>query len=68
MAVRKGKKRYHIKFDIDIDFVDSAVRIQQIASWVRYCCGDKGRLRRDNPLYGKTLDPVYGTLTVAASK
>ncbi|GHU58286.1 hypothetical protein FACS189444_1710 [Spirochaetia bacterium] len=64
MAARK-RKRYHIEFDIELA---DPVRIQQIESWVRYCCGDKGRLRRDNPLYGKTLDPIYGTLTVAAEK
>ena len=56
------KKRYRIEFDIELENIGA--RVAQIESWVRYHCGDKGRLRRDNPLYGKTLDPVYGTLKV----
>jgi hypothetical protein len=64
MALKK-QKRYHIEFDIELS---DDVKIAQVESWVRYHCGDKGRLRRDNPLYGKTLDPIYGTLKVAAIK
>ena len=60
------KKRYHVEFAIDLD--ENNVRLAQIESWVRYHCGDKGRLRRDNPLYGKMLDPIRGTLKVAAVK
>jgi len=59
MARKPKPKRCRIQFDIVLD--TSGVRIAQIESWVRYNCGDKGRLRRDNPLYGKTLDPIYGT-------
>ena len=58
------KKRYRIEFDIELE--NTGARAAQIKSWVRHRCGDKGRLRRDNPLYEKTLDPVYGTLKVTA--
>jgi hypothetical protein len=64
MATRKPK-RYHVEFDIELS---ENVRLDQIESWTRYHCGDKRRLRRDNPLYGKTLDPIYGTLKVAVRK
>jgi hypothetical protein len=62
----KKPKRYHVEFDIRIDADD--VKLPQIRNWVRFHCGDKGRLRRDNPFYDKTLDPIYGTLKVAAVK
>jgi hypothetical protein len=65
-SMAKKKKRYHVGFDIELEETD--VRIPQIESWVRYHVGDKGRLRRDNPLYGKTLDPIYGSLKVLAEK
>jgi hypothetical protein len=61
MAERR-RKRYHIEFDIELS---EDVRLAQVESWVRHHCGDKGRLRLDNPLYGKTLDPIYGSLEVA---
>jgi hypothetical protein len=61
----KKPKRYHVEFDIELS---DDVRLAQIENWVRYHYGDKGRLRRDNPLYGKTLDPIYGTLNVAVRK
>jgi hypothetical protein len=62
VARRKAKKRYRIEFCIELE--NSDIRLGQIESWVRYHCGNKGRLRRDNPLYGKTLDPIYGTLNI----
>jgi hypothetical protein len=64
MAVKKPK-RYHVEFDIEL--VDD-VKLSRIENWVRYHCGDKGRLRCDNPLYGKTLDPIYGSLKVEVKK
>ena len=69
MASRKPK-RYHVEFDIELS---EDVRLAQIENWARYHCGDKGRMRRDNPLYGnplygKTLDPIYGSFKVAVRK
>jgi hypothetical protein len=55
------RKRYHIEFDIDIP---GDVRPAQVENWIRCRCGDKGKLRRDNPLYAETVDPVYGTFKV----
>jgi hypothetical protein len=55
------RKRYHVEFDIDIP---GDVRPAQVEAWIRYKCGDKGKLRRDNPLYAETLDPVCGTFKV----
>jgi hypothetical protein len=55
------RKRYHIEFDID---VPGDVRPAQVENWIRRRCGDKGKLRRDNPLYAETVDPVYGTFKV----
>jgi len=60
------KKRYRVEFDFEVE--NTGARLAQIESWVRYWCGDKGRLRRDNPLYGKTLDPAYKTLKVTVIK
>ena len=61
----KKQKRYHVEFDIELS---EDVRLAQIESWVRYHCWDKGRLRNDNPLFGRTFTPVYGTLKVAVIK
>jgi hypothetical protein len=55
------RKRYHIEFDIDIP---GDVRPAQAENWIRFRCGDKGKLRRDNPLCAETVDPVYGTFKV----
>jgi hypothetical protein len=62
VARKKAKKRYRVEFCIELE--NSDIRLGQVESWVRYHCGDKGRLRRDNPLCGKTLDPIYGTLHI----
>jgi hypothetical protein len=59
--ISEKRKRYHIEFDID---VPGDVRPSQVENWIRYRCGDKGKLRRDNPLFAKTVDPVYGTFKV----
>jgi hypothetical protein len=59
--ISEKRKRYHIEFDID---VPGDVRPLQVENWIRYRCGDKGKLRRDNPLFAKTVDPVYGTFKV----
>jgi len=59
----KGKKRYHIEFDIELED-NSEITLNRIKGWVRVKCGDKGRLRRDNPLYDKTLDPLFKTIKV----
>jgi hypothetical protein len=56
------RKRYHIEFDVDIP---GDVRPAQVENWIRSRCEDKGKLRRDNPLYAETLNPVYGTFKVA---
>jgi hypothetical protein len=40
------------------------MRPAQVENWIRFRCGDKGKLRRDNPLFAKTVDPVYGTFKV----
>jgi hypothetical protein len=61
----KKPRRYHVEFDVELN---DDVGLAQIESWVRYHCWDKGRLRRDNPLYGRTLDPVSKTLRVALVK
>jgi hypothetical protein len=53
------RKQYHIEFDLDIP---GDVRPAQVENWIRCRCGDKGELRRDNPLY--TVDPVYGSFKV----
>jgi hypothetical protein len=55
------RNRYHIEFDIDIP---GDVRPAQVKNWIRCRCGDKGKLRKDNPLYAETVDPVYGTFKV----
>jgi hypothetical protein len=52
------RKRYHIEFDID---VPGDTRPAQAENWIRFRCGDKGELRKDNPLFAKAVDPVYGT-------
>jgi hypothetical protein len=59
------RKRYHVEFDIDIP---GDVRPAQVENWIRSRCGDKGKLRRDNPLYAETLDPIYGTFKVTPGK
>jgi hypothetical protein len=55
------RKRYHIEFDVALP---GDIRARQIENWIRSRCGDKGKLRRDNPLYAETVDPVYGTFKV----
>jgi hypothetical protein len=55
------RKRYHVEFDVDIP---GDVRPAQVENRIRSRCGDKGKLRRDNPLYAETVDPVYGTFKV----
>jgi hypothetical protein len=55
------RKRYHVEFDIDIP---GEVRPSLVEDWIRCRCGDKGKLRGDNPLYAETVDPVYGTFKV----
>ena len=64
MESRKPK-RYHIEFDIELS---EDVRLARIENWARYHCGDKGRMRRDSPLYGKILDPICGSFKAAARK
>jgi hypothetical protein len=61
----KKRKRYHVEFDIDIP---GEVRPAQVETWIKNRCGEKGKLRRDNPLYAETVDPVYGTFKVTPGR
>lgn len=61
----KKRKQYHIEFDIDIP---GDVRPAQVENRIKCRCGDKGKLRSDNPLYSETVDPVYGTFKVTARR
>jgi hypothetical protein len=45
-------------------FHSAAVRPAQVENRIRSRYGDKGKLRRDNPFYAETVDPVYGTFKV----
>jgi hypothetical protein len=64
-TMNEKRKRYHIEFDID---APGNTRPAQVENWIRYRCGDKGRLRSDNPLYTETVDPIYGTFKVTLGR
>jgi hypothetical protein len=51
-------KRFRVQFEIDVP--EDASK-EQAEEWVRYCVGDTGAIKGDNPLIERSFDPVFNT-------
>jgi len=62
-------KIYHVEFDVLVPErgkigscpVDLIIPEKDVIEWIRFMCGDRGKLPRKNPLYRESFDPIFST-------